>query len=183
MADGKVHLKGGKVLLVGGKVALADDCCCGVPCENCAGSRGPKEYLASFSGIVAGTVPCTECPDLDGSYVAVESAACIPGGGLPPGTCGWQWLASSSIILCPPSGDWWQAVCVTAKQVGAIYRVGVNFYIWANGLWTNAIFSKDYADLPDCRNFAGEDIPFVTQSGISWVYCDFSSATCTLTAL
>ena len=154
-------------------------CCCEKHievCSYCDDDAAPEEILVSLRGIANGS--CANCNDYNDDFVFTWN---------PNGSCGCLW--SKTI----------EDDCYDAGSNGTFFISNG----WAEGLggyytqfWTGDLsgFSPPYtclvygapfrklrgASRPDCVNWDEEDLPYFSAG---YGECDFSGATCKITAL
>lgn len=168
-------------------------CRCGrtVPCEYCVGGVGPEAFLVGLAGFLNGTDPkCTNCPAINDDYVAemggpgcatyaCQSSPCCRWGYLhyDPGS---TFLCTEATRLCIGVGLYRFVSLGTYRMRVAVDRVRGGGFGWTSRTY----FVQDFDELPDCRNFDEEEIPFHSEYVPSLPsVCDGTLATCRLTAL
>ena len=166
---GNIQFYNEKVLFTADqKVAMHEGCCCGqVTCSCCDGGVGPEEFLVTIDGMAEKAEPhqCGFCENLNDNYVlAYDGEAgngCVWSGTVAPPVCGVAWI--TLYIDCTD-----QTITVEIGQIGP---------------YTAMRWQKDYSpNDPDCVNLSNESLPLVYNNS-ALIYCDGSSATCSITAL
>ena len=166
---------------------MAWPCCCGGACdEGCSGCS----FTVTISGMSNGA--CTDCSNLNGSYVVSTPIACSAGGGgttgietgdfrcAGDGGCGLTWIDSFTDTLCGSTRNIYVKVFICCEALYVIMEA-------ETGAITNDLYywklTKAEGDYPSC-GISGVSLPFFFQSGPfpPGIGCSASSSTCTLTA-
>ena len=169
---GNIQFRNGKILFTAAPVIAMDaDCCCSHPCNACIDGKGPVEFQVVIDGVVqhdpaCATDPLCDCVGYNGTYILTGSSSC-------------RWVYQIAHYF--PS-EW---ICLRIYTSGAdvvldviISQLGAcNYSVFYGALWR-----KIYADAAtiDCKSLSSESIPFFNSLH---VYCDFSSATCLVSAI
>jgi hypothetical protein len=171
-------------------------CCCGSGCPTCTGATGAKDFSITIAGIGAGGDPnCTTfCPTLNSTYVISPRAvdylqmADSPPAGFQAvnATDDCQWESEFSIGGCLSGvGLSYYLMAWTQNLAAGGYRINIVLETDADSGGTllavyHTWFWLDFVSKPDCSAFAAASIPL---QGSTDPTCDFSVATCTLSAL
>lgn len=153
-------------------------CCCVVfdnPCNGCDGDISSNMQVV-LSGIAdCGT--CSNCSSLDGTYIVPY---------INNGPCNFRDcfdVSGSSIVACTSVNGF--EVQVVSQNLFGTYYVDVNVQTNSDSACggtgcAGAQFRALLDEIPSCR-FDGFDVPYAsTAVGVG---CDYSGATCTITAI
>jgi hypothetical protein len=153
--------------------------CCGSgePCDHCSGNSGPTDYQIVIAGVVNGT--CVDC----GNWNATRTASFNAG----DGSFACCWATPIFSLLCAGAGNA-DHVYINTTGAGDFIVTGANTGGVGAGnrcvaagispFW-NFLGSYTSDDIP-CKTFSAEDIPLFSGANPQ---CDFSAATCEVTAL
>jgi hypothetical protein len=166
MSNGDLPSQDGSPVLI--SQADFNTCCCNVvPCEFCSGENGPEEWSIAISGVVKFCSPnCfCDCSGLNTSYVVPHVTGCL-------------WQDTFSATCCIGA-----TVKLSAGYLGSYY-IQAEFTANVGG---PIVFKKDYGQTaPNCISLSGESLPYSSGSPAGCSLderCDFTSATCLITAL
>jgi len=129
------------------------NCCCPAVCSACLNSCAPEEWEVVVQDVANGT--CSDCADLNDTYIVTPEVACIWRHVLDPVVCN---LTIMKLLI-----------------IGSY--IFVRFYDVAGS--NKLEFRQAYGSPPDCVNLSDEDLPYYSSDG----RCDGAAATCTITAL
>lgn len=144
--------------------------CCPPLCDRCSGSM-PSQFQVVIAG--AADKNCPDCDTYDGTYVLDFQE--ITG----PGNCRWLYEFSGPCNTTE--------LMLLISEVGDPpydYQISISFDGVYGEAWvcSPACFRKVYDTKIDCSNLSNEDIP-ETHGDQPTSPCDWSGATCKVTAL
>ena len=157
--------------------AAANGCCCvaNEPCGCYPGFSGSWDI--TFSGVLDGGCTCTV--NANGLFTVSGPPAISSGADF--NACYWEKFDGSP-ALCG-SGIPWDLI-VEFKYVPSTttYTIRVDVTVGSGVVGRTARFLETSIGTPfDCNSFSGHSVPFAFHGG--GTACDWSSATCTLTAV
>ena len=194
------------------KWSPACNCCGGtVVCNNCEDDVAPAEILVAFSGVADYLASCVDCASFNATHTlsAAASGQCLTTG---PGGCpGWGVLLDDLDnyvdpgtppfvpASCQTSSGYWTCVGIVAsvEKSGSDYILTVTVQLCKSGTEPctltatdyghEVVFSKNFGTTkPDCDSWSSLSIPYsseLTENPAGGDQsCDWSSATCTVTA-
>ncbi len=139
-------------------------------CEDCKSGLTPGLVKAVIAGVADDN--CSDCDLWDGTYIVPRNNGVQQIGS----DCEW-WMGSISSAMSCPHGSPDAEISIAGYALG--YKTSVKFRITGVMSCWSWFIDTDNA-LPDCVDWDTTDIPYNSQTQYC---CDFSSATCKLTAL